>query len=67
LLFIEACDDFTLKILIVAAFVSISILKWLKVVEMIVEADHRDTAWIEGFAILCAVIISSFITTLNNY
>lgn len=59
-LFIEACDDFTLKILIVAAVVSI-------VVEMIMEVDHRATAWIEGFAILLAVFISSFITTVNNY
>jgi magnesium-transporting ATPase (P-type) len=59
-LFIEACDDFTLKILIVAAIVSI-------IVEMIMEKDHRATAWIEGFAILLAVFISSFITTVNNY
>jgi len=60
MLLMEALDDFTLKILIVASFVSI-------IVEMIVAVDHRETAWIEGFAILCAVIISSFITTLNNY
>ena len=31
------------------------------------EEDHRATAWIEGFAILLAVFISSFITTVNNY
>jgi hypothetical protein len=37
------------------------------VVAMIVEVDHRETAWIEGFAIMVAVFISSFITTLNNY
>jgi hypothetical protein len=37
------------------------------VVAMITEVDHRETAWIEGFAILVAVFISSFITTLNDY
>jgi hypothetical protein len=41
--------------------------KLFLVVEMIMEEDHRATAWIEGFAILLAVFISSFITTLNNY
>jgi magnesium-transporting ATPase (P-type) len=66
-LFIEACDDFTLKILIVAAIVSISAKIIILVVEMIMEEDHRATAWIEGFAILLAVFISSFITTVNNY
>jgi magnesium-transporting ATPase (P-type) len=66
-LFIEACDDFTLKILIVAAIISISKIINMEVVAMITEVDHRETAWIEGFAILVAVFISSFITTLNNY
>ena len=36
------------------------------VVEMIM-SDHKDTAWIEGFAILVAVLISSGITTGNDY
>jgi len=58
-LFTDALNDFTLKILIVAAFVSI-------IVEMIM-SDHKDTAWIEGFAILVAVLISSGITTGNDY
>ena len=29
--------------------------------------DHRSTAWIEGFAIFIAVLISSLLTTVNNY
>jgi hypothetical protein len=29
--------------------------------------DEKSTAWIEGFAILVAVFISSGITTVNNY
>jgi len=60
-LLLEALDDFTLIILIICAFISI-------IVEMITATpDHRKTAWIEGFAILCAVAISSGITTVNNY
>jgi len=34
---------------------------------MVTEVDHRDIAWIEGFAILMAVLISSGITTTNDY
>jgi len=30
-------------------------------------SDHPETAWIEGVAILFAVLISSGITTINNY
>lgn len=41
-----------MKILTVAAIISI-------IVNMIIEKDHRDTAWIEGVAILCAVALSS--------
>jgi P-type Ca2+ transporter type 2B len=37
------------------------------VVNMIMEEDHRSTAWIEGFAILMAVFVSSFVQALNNY
>jgi len=52
-------DDFTLKILLVASIVSI-------IVEMIT-SDHKEHAWIEGFAIFVACIISSGITTINDY
>jgi len=50
-----------LKILIVAAIVSI-------IVETATsDESHRSTAWIEGFAILVAVLISSGITTVNDF
>jgi len=58
-IFLGALDDFTLKILLVAAVVSI-------IVETIT-SDHKDIAWIEGFAILVAVFLSSGITTINDY
>lgn len=59
-LFFEALQDMTLIILMIAAVASI-------VVNMIMEAEHRSTAWIEGFAILMAVFVSSFVQALNNY
>jgi hypothetical protein len=31
------------------------------------DESHRATAWIEGFAILVAVMISSGITTINDF
>jgi len=47
--------------LIVAAIVSI-------IVEVVTAHDEeKSVAWIEGFAILVAVFISSGITTANNY
>jgi len=56
---LQALDDFTLKILIVAAIVSI-------VVEMLT-SDHPETAWIEGVAIIVAVALSAGITTINDF
>lgn len=55
-----ALDDLMLKVLIVSAIISI-------VVSMIFEADHRETAWIEGGAILAAVFIVSGVTAWNDY
>lgn len=55
-----ALDDFTLKILLVAAIASI-------ILNMIVEEDHRETAWIEGFAILCAVALASNVQAINDF
>jgi len=49
-----------LKILIVAAIISI-------VVNMIFEADHRATAWIEGAAIIMAVTVVAMVTSINDY
>jgi hypothetical protein len=60
-LFCEALDDFILKILLVAACLSIAL-------EVGVAKDEeRPTAWIEGFAILVAVFVVAFVTAINNY
>ena len=56
----EALGDFTLRILIVAAIISI-------ILNMIIEEDHRETAWIEGFAILVAVGLASNVQAFNDY
>ena len=37
------------------------------VINMIVEVEHRNIAWIEGFAILMAVFVSSSVQGLTNY
>jgi len=55
-----ALDDFMLKILIVAAIISL-------IVSMIFEKDHRNIAWVEGAAILVAVFVVSFVTAWNDY
>ena len=50
-LFIAALDDFMLKVLMVASVFSI-------VLDMLLASpDHRQHAWIEGFAIMVAVFI----------
>ena len=36
------------------------------VVEMLT-SDHPETAWIEGVAIIVAVMLSSGITTINDF
>ena len=59
-LFVAALDDLMLKILLVAAIVSM-------VISMIFEEDHRDIAWIEGFAILMAVFVVSSVTAWNDH
>jgi len=48
-----------LKILIVAAVISI-------VISMIFEHDKR-IAWIEGAAILIAVVVVTLVTAVNDY
>eukprot|EP01015_Nassula_variabilis_P012451 TRINITY_DN20092_c0_g1_i1.p1 TRINITY_DN20092_c0_g1~~TRINITY_DN20092_c0_g1_i1.p1 ORF type:complete len:146 (-),score=31.83 TRINITY_DN20092_c0_g1_i1:58-495(-) len=50
-IFIGTLEDFTLRVLIGAAIISI-------ILNMIVE-EHKETAWIEGAAILGAVAISA--------
>lgn len=59
-LLISALEDFTLRILIVASFVSIGI-------SVGTESDQRSTAWIEGVAIFMAVLISSTVQACNDY
>ena len=56
-LFIEAFDDTTLIILIVAAFVSLIVGSY----------EDPDKGWIEGMAILVAVLLVSVVTALNDY
>ena len=55
----EALDDLTLKILVVAGIASI-------IINVIVEEDHRELAWIEGFAILLAVLVVVVVTAYND-
>jgi len=59
-LVLQALDDLILKILICAAIISI-------VVNMVFEADHRATAWIDGAAIIVAVAVVSMVTSVNDY
>jgi len=60
-LLFDALNDFTLKILIVAALVSI-------IISVSTADDHdRSHAWIEGFAILVAVWVCSMVTAVNDY
>lgn len=55
----EAFEDLILRILFVAGIVSIGINTWA-------EEDHREIAWIEGFAILIAVFLVVIVTAVNN-
>jgi len=52
-------EDFILRILVIAGVASI-------IINMVVEADHRTTAWIDGFAILVAVFLVVIVTVLND-
>eukprot|EP00752_Nemacystus_decipiens_P016220 g14503.t1 len=56
-LFIDSFDDTTLIILIVSAFVSLAV------------GFYSDPAkgWIEGVAILCAVLVVAVVTATNDY
>lgn len=54
---IGSFNDFTLMVLIVAAFVSLGIETW----------QSPDIGWIEGTAILVAVILVALVTSVNDY
>jgi hypothetical protein len=50
-----------MRILIVASILSISI-------ELgTADAEHRGTAWIEGFAVMVAVAICATVSAVNDY
>lgn len=57
---LDALEDFMLRVLLVAGVVSI-------ILEMISKSDHRSTAWIEGFAIILAVVIVVTVTAVNDW
>lgn len=55
----EALHDFTLIVLIVAAVISL-------ILGLAVE-KNKSTAWIDGFAILMAVVVVVLVTAFNDY
>ena len=59
-MWLGALDDLMLKILIVAAIVSM-------VISMIFEEENKFIACIEGGAILVAVLVVSGVTAWNDY
>jgi Ca2+ transporting ATPase len=56
----ESLDDFLLRVLICAGVFSIV------VDELMAEPDERASAWIEGAAILVAVLLIVLVTSINN-
>ena len=58
----NALQDLTLKILIVASFVSIIIQ-----VSTAHDDEERNIAWIDGFAIFVAVLVCSLVAAVNDY
>jgi Ca2+ transporting ATPase len=55
----EATDDFMLRLLLVAGVVSLGLGIGL--------GEHPQYEWIEGFAIIFAVVLVVFVTAINNY
>jgi magnesium-transporting ATPase (P-type) len=60
-LFCGALEDLTMRILIVASFLSIAIEVGAA------KPEKRSTAWVEGFAVLMAVMICATVTAVNDY
>ena len=56
----SALGDFTLRILLAASAFSI-------ILDVSTETDQRNIAWIEGFAIFMAVMISSNVQAFNDF
>lgn len=59
---LDALEDFTLRILLVASVVSIAIS-----VGTAHNNEERSHAWIEGFAIFVAVFVCASVTAVNDY
>ena len=60
-LFCEALSDPMLRILLVASVLS------LVLETATAEKDEQATAWLEGFAVLVAVLICATVTAVNDY
>ncbi|KAL4531129.1 hypothetical protein Ndes2526B_g04715 [Nannochloris sp. 'desiccata'] len=60
-LFLEALDDFTVKILLGAGSASLALEYWLA------GNDGSSPNWIEGVSILAAVAVVTLVTAGNNY
>ena len=56
---LEAADDLILKILMFSGVLLI-------VLNLLVE-EEKETAWIDGFAILCSCTVVIGVTALNDY
>jgi Ca2+ transporting ATPase len=55
----EALEDFTLRILLVCGIVSLILGSWL--------GEHPEIDWMDGFAIILAVVIVVVVTAFNDY
>lgn len=60
-MFLAALDDFMLKLLMVCAVVSITL------DEIMAEPEERKIAWIDGFAIMVAVLVVSGVGSIVDY
>lgn len=58
----DALQDFTLRVLIVAAIISIAV-----EVSTAETESKRSISWIEGFAILVAVFVCCMVAASNDY
>ncbi len=56
-MFLESFEDTTVIILLVSTVVSLAVGLY----------ENPKTGWIEGLAILCAVVIVAIVTATNNY
>jgi quinol-cytochrome oxidoreductase complex cytochrome b subunit len=56
----EQLKDFTMRILMICALLDI-------ILQVSIKSDQRELAWIEGFAIFLAVIISTTVGSVNDF